>query len=126
MAIDIIGKMIISVLLLASTSLALDYDVSGHQATFDLHSAIQQYITNLKNANRLSHFKAEAMQFNRRSFVGLQLEEGSSFENISQGCAVNINRLVDGLRNESEWAFTGKTVHLKGYFLNFVQKKKCF
>lgn len=126
MAIDIIGKMIISVLLLASTGLALDYDVSGHQATFDLHSAIQQYITNLKNANRLSHFKAEAMQFNRRSFVGLQLEEGSSFENISQGCAVNINRLVDGLRNESEWAFTGKTVHLKGYFLIFVQKKKCF
>lgn len=119
MAIDIISKIIASILLLASTSLALDFDLSSHQATFDLHSAIQQYMTNLKNANRLSHFKAEAMQFNRRSFVGFELEEGSSFENISQACAVNINRLVDGLRNESEWAFTGRTVYLKGYFLIF-------
>lgn len=120
MAIDIISKILLmSVLALASTCMALD-----HQPTFDLHSAIQQYMTNLKNANRLSHFKAQAMQFNRRSFDGFELEENSSFDNISHGCSVSINRLLIGLKNESEWALTGKIFgsNIRPIWLNIIEK----
>jgi hypothetical protein len=101
MAIGIISKISILVLLVSLASVR----VKSH-TSFDLYTAIKQYMTNLENANSLAHFQAEALLFSRRNFAEFMLDNSSTFDNISQECSKDVTQLMDGLKNDSEWALT--------------------
>ena len=79
MAIGIISKISILVLLVSLASVR----VKSH-TSFDLYTAIKQYMTNLENANSLDHFQAEALLFSRRNFAEFMLYNSSTIDNISQ------------------------------------------
>ena len=74
-----------------------------------VHTAIQQFMTIIKSYRSFVNFEADALRLKQSDTV--------NFENINDSCKIQMDNLIAALKNDNEWALSGKN-YLSILFIN--------
>ncbi len=65
----------------------------------EIQTAVQKFISAAKNSQKLTNFNFEFYKLNENTLNNIQ--------NVSLSCQIQMENLLEGLKNQSEWALKG-------------------
>ena len=96
--------MLLKVVLILLTNLFIGCS-SLRSATFDLHVSVGQFMQNLNGLNQLATSQLEPFELNQKKrFAHL---DAFKFDNITEGCSIQLTNLINGLKSKAQWSLKG-------------------
>ncbi len=86
------------------------------KSDLEINTAVQRFMSIIKNFKRPTNFKLELHRLNANTLI--------NSENVTESCLIQMKNLIDGLKNSSEWALSGRYTNFNNqlYLVKFIFK----